>query len=195
MTDIIQKDFENNKNERIIIVNDKDEYERIDIRKNMRLNNWWHRTTLIFVFTLISNEYFLYVHKRSKLKDYCPSYYSLGFGGIISENENYVQNAIKELQEESGITKNEEQLYELGLYKCDVKCTKCFIMAYVTFISPYFQLIPQPSEVDFIEKIPLKDLDQFIQKEKVTMTSLMVFNNLKNKLTKEALDEYSKIIN
>ncbi|SBS96050.1 conserved Plasmodium protein, unknown function [Plasmodium ovale curtisi] len=155
MKDIINYTFEDNKDELVIIVNEENEFQGLETRKVMRTSNLWHRSTSVFVFTKINEEYFIYVHKRSNIKDYCPSYYSIGFGGVVSEKETFIGNAVKELQEESGITKKPEQLFELG----------------VTFVDPAFETTPQPNEVEFITKIPLNEFDSFLQREQLTVIS------------------------
>ncbi|EDL44542.1 nucleoside diphospahte hydrolase [Plasmodium vivax India VII] len=208
MKDIINSDFEDNKDERVIIVDENNEFQELKARKIMRMENLWHRSTSIFVFTKIGEEYFIYVHKRSKVKDYCPSYYSIGFGGVVSENEDMLGNAVKELEEESGIKKSPEQLFDLGVVKCDTECSRSFVGSYVSltlgkpmpfdgvvFIDPDFQTIPQLNEVEFITRIPLSEFDEFLQKEKFTVISKTVYNHFKDKMTKSALDEIYKKIN
>ncbi|GAB67578.1 nucleoside diphospahte hydrolase [Plasmodium cynomolgi strain B] len=207
MKDIINSNFEDNKDEKVIIVNENNEFQELKTRKIMRTQNLWHRSTSIFVFTKIDQDYFIYVHKRSKIKDYCPSYYSIGFGGVVSENEDMLSNAVKELEEESGIKKSPEQLFDLGVVKCDTECSRSFVGSYVSrtlvepchsmvvFIDPDFQTIPQLNEVEFITRIPLNEFDEFLQKEKFTVISKTVYNHLKDKMTKSALDEIYKKIN
>ncbi|ANQ10403.1 Nucleoside diphospahte hydrolase [Plasmodium coatneyi] len=193
--DIINSNFEDNKEEQVIIVNENNEFQELKTRKIMRTQNLWHRATSVFVFTKIGEDYFIYVHKRSKIKDYCPSYYSIGFGGVVSEGEDMLGNAVKELEEESGIEKSPEQLFDLGVVKCDTECSRCFIGSYVVFIDPDFQTTPQLNEVEFITRIPLDEFDEFLQKEKFTVISKTVYNHLKHKMTKSALDEIYKKIN
>ncbi|GAW82084.1 nucleoside diphosphate hydrolase [Plasmodium gonderi] len=193
--DTINSNFEDNKDELVIIVNENNEFEELKTRKIMRTQNLWHRSTSVFVFTKINDEYFIYVHKRSKIKDYCPSYYSIGFGGVVSENESMLGNAVKELEEESGIIKKPEQLFDLGVVKCDTECSRSFVGCYVVFIDPDFQTIPQLNEVEFITRIPLDEFDDFLKKEKLTIITRSVYNHFKDKLTKSSLDEIYKKIN
>ncbi|CRG95197.1 conserved Plasmodium protein, unknown function [Plasmodium gallinaceum] len=185
MKDYINYNFEDNKSELVIIVNDKNEFQELQTRKVMRKNNLWHRSTSILVLSKNEQNILIYIHKRSKIKDYCPSYYSIGFGGVLSENENFLQNAVKELYEESGIVKKPEQLFDLGLIKCETE----YIKAYITFIHPDFQTTPQLNEVEFISKISLNDLDDFVKKEEVTQISKNVYHYFKDQIKKINLDE------
>lgn len=91
------------KDEVIGIINELDEYTgQTDSRKNMRQNNLWHRTTNILV-TNQHNEYL--VSKRSSAKDYCPGFYDLCFGGVVSSTEmdQMDASAKREAQEEMGL--------------------------------------------------------------------------------------------
>ncbi|WBY60425.1 nucleoside diphosphate hydrolase [Plasmodium yoelii yoelii] len=171
MEDTINTNFEDNKDELVIIVDGKNNFINYKPRKDMRLNNLWHRSSSIFVFTKIDNEYFIYIHKRSKIKDYCPSYYNIGFGGVLAKGETYLDNALKELEEESGIKKKPEELFELGMFKCDTEYIKSFAMSYVTIIDPDFTTIPQPNEVEFITRHSIKEFENIFLKEKFTEIS------------------------
>ncbi|CXJ05010.1 nucleoside diphosphate hydrolase, putative [Plasmodium berghei] len=195
MDDTINTNFEDNKDELVIIVDEKNNFINYIRRKDMRLNNLWHRSSSIFVFTKIDNEYFIYIHKRSKIKDYCPSYYNIGFGGVLAKGETYLDNAIKELEEESGIKKKPEQLFELGVFKCDSEYIKSFAMSYITIIDPDFTTIPQPNEVEFITRHSIKEFENIFLKEKFTEISQGIYNHFKDKLTHESLEEIYKKIN
>ncbi|ETB62584.1 hypothetical protein YYC_00308 [Plasmodium yoelii 17X] len=194
MEDTINTNFEDNKDELVIIVDGKNNFINYKPRKDMRLNNLWHRSSSIFVFTKIDNEYFIYIHKRSKIKDYCPSYYNIGFGGVLAKGETYLDNALKELEEESGIKKKPEELFELGMFKCDTEYIKSFAMSYVTIIDPDFTTIPQPNEVEFITRHSIKEFENIFLKEKFTEISQGIYNNFKDKLTHESLEEIYKQI-
>ena len=74
----------NTKDEMIIIVDKNDNPLYSISRKEMRMKNLTHRATAIFVNR---DDKFL-IHKRSNLKEFCPSYLDLCFGGVVGENEN-----------------------------------------------------------------------------------------------------------
>ena len=44
------------------------------------------------------------VQERSLTKDYCPGCYNLSTGGVFSPGEAKLDNALRELEEETGIT-------------------------------------------------------------------------------------------
>jgi pyrimidine 5'-nucleotidase len=102
------------------------------LRKEMRLENLWHRATYVLVVlvgddssedhqqqqqskdnssVLSSNcspdhpmDVTVIVQKRSQLKDYCPGKLDPTPGGVVAYGETYLQNAMRELEEEMGIT-------------------------------------------------------------------------------------------
>ena len=73
------------KDELIGIVNPEDEYNgQVAPRSEVVGKNMWHRTTSI----LVMNERGQYlVSKRSSLKDYCPGYHDICFGGVVNNAE------------------------------------------------------------------------------------------------------------
>lgn len=70
-------------------------------RKEMRQKRLIHRATYAFIRD--SNNYF-YVQKRSKLKDYCPSYWDPTPGGVVAAGESYELTNLREVEEEMGIS-------------------------------------------------------------------------------------------
>jgi len=84
-------------------------------RKEVRLNNLWHRATYIIVRHEEDGRvndgddshddasiHFL-VQRRSKLKDYCPRKLDPAPGGVVSFGEECIENAKREIEEEMGI--------------------------------------------------------------------------------------------
>lgn len=79
------------------------------LRKDMRLQNMWHRATYIVVKhdTSSEDEDQFIVQKRSHLKDYCPSRLDAAPGGVVAFGESYLENASREIEEEMGIDVSE----------------------------------------------------------------------------------------
>jgi putative hydrolase of the HAD superfamily/pyrimidine and pyridine-specific 5'-nucleotidase len=91
------------------------------LRSQMRLRNLWHRATYVLVLHAGGgggsgeafrpppagrglSEVTALVQRRSRLKDYCPGRLDPLPGGVVGCGESYRQNAIRELEEEMGIT-------------------------------------------------------------------------------------------
>ena len=87
--------------EKVVIVNPANEIIDVVPRSVMRANILLHRASYVIV-TNSKGE--ILVQKRSDKKDLYPSYYDPTTGGVVTENESYEQNAIRELEEEVGIT-------------------------------------------------------------------------------------------
>ena len=80
------------------------------LRLQMRLHNLWHRATYIVITYNTGDDDTnqdntkIIVQKRSQLKDFGPGLLDPSPGGIVGYNESYDDNAMRELQEEMGIT-------------------------------------------------------------------------------------------
>lgn len=62
---------------------------------------WLHRAVHIFVFNSRGE---LLIHKRSATKDECPRLYTSSASGHLSAGEDYEPAAVRELQEELGLS-------------------------------------------------------------------------------------------
>ena len=69
---------------------------------------FWIRASYVFVevcFGKHEEKKFL-IQKRSKTKDYAPSCFMLSSGGVFAPGEGKLENALRELEEETGLTVN-----------------------------------------------------------------------------------------
>jgi len=79
-------------------------------RKEMRAQVLRHRAVFIAV---VNSEGELLIHQRSAMKDLWPSWWDLAVGGVVSAGESYDDAALRELDEEVGVTG--VPLVELGV--------------------------------------------------------------------------------
>jgi 8-oxo-dGTP pyrophosphatase MutT (NUDIX family)/mannose-6-phosphate isomerase-like protein (cupin superfamily) len=70
-------------------------------RQQMRVGRLPHRATYILVF---NSQGQLYVQKRTRTKDVYPGYYETVAGGVVLAGESYEDGAVRELEEELGIS-------------------------------------------------------------------------------------------
>ena len=56
-------------------------------RKEVRIQNLWHRASYIFVYEKREGQTYILVQKRSMKKDYCPGYFDLANGGVVGADE------------------------------------------------------------------------------------------------------------
>ena len=85
-----------------------------DLRSNIHLNNYFHRSVHIFVLNS-KNE--LFVQKRKKDADSYPGYYDSSASGHVLAGETYEEAAIRELGEELNL-KN-INLKKLNIFDAD----------------------------------------------------------------------------
>ena len=66
----------------------------------------WIRASYVFVdvYQPMTNTSRILVQQRSKLKDYAPGCFMLATGGTFSPGEQKLENAFRELEEETGLT-------------------------------------------------------------------------------------------
>ena len=70
-------------------------------RHRVRGENLPHRATFIFVFDRHGR---VLVQRRTPIKDIYPSHYDLAAGGVVAAGESYEACAVREAEEELGIT-------------------------------------------------------------------------------------------
>lgn len=91
----------NNTEEQVIIVDEHNNEKAVAPRSEMRLNNLIHRASYIIVCNSAGE---IFVQKRTRTKDIYPGYYDIAAGGVVQENETYLESAKRELQEELGVS-------------------------------------------------------------------------------------------
>lgn len=154
----------------VIVMVDKDDNEvGTCTRKEMRQFNKWHRTTCTVLLSNIGEEVEVIYHVRSMDKVYCPGYNDLAFGGVVTVGESYIDNAIRETQEECGLLLTEDHLTELSKFSFDDELLRCHYRLYVALYNgPLDKLVPQPGEVDEIRRVPLSSFDELLKTAKFT---------------------------
>ena len=70
-------------------------------RAIMRQQNLIHRASYVLVFNRKGE---LFIQKRTLTKDIYPGYWDLAAGGVVLAGETYMESALRELQEELGVT-------------------------------------------------------------------------------------------
>ncbi len=88
------------------VVDDNDEVLRQETRDVVHLEGLQHRAVHVFVFNKRKE---LLLQKRSRLKDVHPSVWDSSAAGHLNAGEGYKATAVRELDEEMGITNTELQ--------------------------------------------------------------------------------------
>ena len=122
-------------------------------RKEMRAQVLRHRAVFIAVVNSAGE---LLIHQRSAMKDLWPSWWDLAVGGVVSAGESYQAAALRELDEEVGVTG--VPLVELGVgtYSDEEVSLvgRCFMVKYDG------PLVLRDGEVVAIEWVSQNDLIQ-----------------------------------
>jgi pyrimidine 5'-nucleotidase len=145
-------------------------------RADMRLHNLWHRATYVLVHhhhqeelhepphdqsldTTWEDNYVL-VQRRSMRKDYCPGKLDPTPGGVVGFGEAYRENALREIQEEMGISvQNEDCLHRLFTFHYSDERVRVWGDLYeFTYSGSLHDLVLQQTEVDEVIRMSLKEL-------------------------------------
>jgi 8-oxo-dGTP pyrophosphatase MutT (NUDIX family) len=101
-------------------------------RSQMRRENLRHASTAVLVRRSDGR---IYVHRRSPDKDWAPSCHDAAAGGVLKRGEEIYESAIRELEEELGIT--DQTLHFLGAGRYEDDTVRCLAHVYeVTFDGP-----------------------------------------------------------
>ncbi len=89
-------------------------------RSVVRRDNLRHAATAVLVRDAHGA---IYVHRRSPDKDWAPGHHDAAAGGVLTEGEDPVDSAVRELAEELGVTGAELRPLGLSVYEDDT--TRC----------------------------------------------------------------------
>lgn len=104
----------------------------------------WCRSTNVFILNAKGE---VLCHRRSPLKERHPGAWSTHLGGHVTEGESFLMNAVKELEEESGIRLAPEAL--LPWRTTRLERARLWVREFVAVVDPArITLVPQPGEVE-----------------------------------------------
>lgn len=121
-------------------------------RGEVHARGLWHRAVHIWVFDTQGR---LMVHRRTATKDEYPRCYTSSASGHLAAGEDYATAAVRELQEELGLSGPLEYLAKLPAGP-ETANEHTVLYRLVTDDKPR----PDPDEIESIEYVPLPDLDR-----------------------------------
>ncbi len=147
---------------------------------DVRNKNLAHRATGILVFNKKGE---LLVHRRSRNFNFYPRAYSICIGGGVGYNETYEENAVRELEEETGIKGAKlkflfKDYYETENSKVCLKIYECLWDG---------KLKIQEEELEDVEWMPISKVKELMKGKEIFPSNLYVFN-------KYMKDHYDKTI-
>ncbi|GIX62031.1 nucleoside diphosphate hydrolase [Babesia caballi] len=164
----------------VVVMVDKDDKEiGTCTRKEMRQFNKWHRATSTVIFSN-TEEPTIYYQVRDGQTDYCPGYYDLGFGGVVTIGETYLDCALRETREEFGVDFSERDLVEVAYIARDDEHVRCYYKLYVALYDGTLET-GVPTEGDFrcIKTARLADIDELMEQHNFTKACELLIGPLK----------------
>ena len=151
------------------VVNENDEIVDVKTRGEIHALGLMHRSVHILVFNKKDD---LFIQKRSMSKDNQPGLWDSSAAGHVDSGEDYHGCAIRELEEELGITVTTplEQLFRIQASTI-TDMEHCIV--YRTISEGPFEL--QPEEIDEGAWISGSDMDARVRKEDPSLTRVLQF--------------------
>ncbi|HSV62768.1 MAG TPA: NUDIX domain-containing protein, partial [Chthoniobacterales bacterium] len=142
-----------NDSELFQVVDENDEATGAAPRGEVHGNNLRHRAVHVFIFNRHGE---LFLQKRSRWKDRHPLLWDSSAAGHVDAGENYDETAVRELQEELGVTGTLTRVGKLG---CSKRTGWEFIWLYRGEHEGPFQLAA--AEIEYGEFFPIDIIDRW----------------------------------
>lgn len=152
-------------------------------------NGLFHASVHIWIF---DNQKNILIQKRKEDKDTFPNYWDISVAGHISAGEQPLTSAIREIEEEVGLTVTKNQLVFIDTFRKKIKHSEVLIdneLHYIYMCKLNFELNNlkiQKEEVAAIDKISLAKLIQHITSNQIEFVPhgkdyfKLVFEAIKN---------------
>lgn len=145
------------------VVDDDDCVLRQAPRSIVHANKWLHRAAHIFVFNSRGE---LLIHRRSDTKDECPNVCTSSASGHLAAGEDYATAAVRELDEELGLTSPVEFLGIIPANGAETSFEFSGLFRTVTDAIPTFD----PGEIASGEYLPLDEIAARLDRDPLDFT-------------------------
>ncbi len=160
--------------ELVWIVDEKNRPIGAATRPEMRQQRLIHRSTYILIS---DSKHRILVQKRTLTKDIYPGLWEIAAGGVVAYGENYYDSALRELQEETGIS-NVTLKEHLDFYYED-QDNRLWGRLFSCIWDGHIR--PQPEEVQEICMVDQIQLSAMLAKEDFTPDSYFLIKLIKEK--------------
>jgi len=135
------------------------------LKSSIHQKGYYHNTAHIWFYT---NKGEILLQQRAASKVICPLLWDVSVAGHIDAGETVEQGAVREIEEEIGLSITESELNKIGVFDCfqsydsgiiDNEFHHTFIAELKVNLSA---LIPQPKEVEALKLVSIKDFKQLL---------------------------------
>lgn len=149
--------------ELIDVFDENQKFLRSEMKSVAHTYGHWHKSIHAY---LINDKKEIIIQKRSADKDLYPNVWDVSFAGHVGAGENTKTSAIRECQEELGITLEPNEIEYIftnpeKLQWGNVKSNE-FVDVFVCRKN-FHDIIKQDEEVDDVKAVPLKDFIEMIE--------------------------------
>jgi isopentenyl-diphosphate delta-isomerase len=139
------------------VVDEQDRVLRQAPRSQVHAQKWLHRASHIFVFNSRGE---LLVHRRTATKDECPLMFTSSASGHLAAGEDYETAAVRELEEELGLTSPIRFLAVIPANGAATSFEHSGLFWTRTDDPPTFD----PGEIESGEFLPLQEVSQRVER-------------------------------
>lgn len=150
--------------ELVDIVNDENEFIRVDTKKRAHKEGLYHRVAHAWVYNTKGE---VLLQLRASTKDLFPSKWDVSVGGHIGAGEEPINSIMRELEEEIGLKTNNLEFYTIAkhnaTYKDIIHNQFCYTY-FVRYNGPISDLKIQKEELDGIKFFTIDEIIQTMNK-------------------------------
>lgn len=136
------------------------------LKSEIHSKGHYHNTAHIWFYTLKGE---VLLQQRAASKVICPLLWDVSVAGHIDAGETLKSGAVREIEEEIGLTISEEDLNKIGVFECFQSYPNGIIdnEFHHTFIAvlkvPLQKLIPQKEEVEALKLVSIKTFKKLLK--------------------------------
>ncbi|WP_223033420.1 NUDIX hydrolase [Hanstruepera marina] len=130
------------------------------LKSEIHSKGFYHNTAHVWLYTATGD---ILLAQRAASKAICPLLWDVSVAGHVDAGETIIEAAIRETQEEIGLTLNESELHKIGVFPCFQSYDNSIVdnEFHHTFIAqlqtPISQLKPQQGEVEAIKLLRISE--------------------------------------